>query len=161
MKKTQINEQTLSVAYLARLAAIDRQCERAIAGRSSVKMLDKAWQLDGIYQDIARGELEWKNYHILMDNGKTLIISLPVEGVKLFNSTQRPRGFGKPKLKYGYEGHWLDPDRFLFNITMLTVLGHVQRRDDFLRKNNAVMSRPKSWEIHESYSRIEPEYAPR
>lgn len=161
MMKTQINEETISAPYLARLENIDKKCEKAISGRSATLMLDNAWLLDGIYQDIARGELEWKNYHILMDNGKTLIISLPTEGVKLMNSVQRPRGFGKPKLKYGYEGHWLDPERLLFNITILTVLGHVQRREDFLKKNDARVSHPKSWEIHESQSRIESEYTPR
>lgn len=161
MMKTQINEESISAPYLARLENIDKKCEKAITGRSATLMLDNAWLLDGIYQDITRGALEWKNYHILLDNGKTLIISLPIEGVKLMNSVQRPRVFGKPNLKYGYEGHWLDPDRLLFNLTMLTVLGHVQRREDFLKKNDGRVSHPKSWEIHESQSRIESEYTPR
>ena len=161
MKKTQINEETLSLSYQIKMADLDKKCEAAIDGRSSILMLDKAWLIDGIYQDITRVGLEWKNYYISLDNGKTLIIYLPIEGVKLVNSVQRPKGFGKPKFKYGYEGHWLDPERLLFNLTILTVLGHVQRREELIKKKTGVTTRPKSWEIHESYSRLEPEYLPK
>lgn len=161
MKKTQINEETLSVSYRNKMVDIDKKSEAAISGRSYTLLLDKVWELDEVYQAVTGTELEWKNYYVLMDDGKVLPISLPVKGVKLVNRVQRARGFGKPRMKYGYEGCWVSPERLLFNITMLTMLGYIHRREDYVKKHYGTTSRPKSWEIHESYSRLEPEYLPR
>lgn len=161
MKKTQINEETLSVSYRNKMIDIDKKSEAAISGRSASLLLDKVWELDEVYQQVTGTEVEWKNYYILMDDGKMLTIALPVEGAKLVNRLQKTKGFCKPRMKYGYEGCWVDPIRLVFNMTMLTMLGYVHRREDYVKKNYGTTTRPKSWELHESYSRLEPEYLPR
>ena len=75
MKKTQINEETLSVSYRNKMVDIDNKSEAAISGRSYTLLLDKVWELDEVYQRVTGTELEWKNYYVLMDDGKMLPIS--------------------------------------------------------------------------------------
>ena len=72
MKKTQINEETLSVSYRNKMVDIDKKSEAAISGRSATLLLDKVWELDEVYQAVTGTELEWKNYYVLMDDGKML-----------------------------------------------------------------------------------------
>lgn len=156
--KKRISEETLDVTHRNMVARIDKMCQIALSDGTYVPLLDSAFELDKFYQAVTGTELEWDNYYILMDDGKKLPITLPIEGVKLVDRARRDEDLDKPRLKYGYRGCWVNPERLLFNITMCTILGHARRRENFLKQHNGGETWPKSWEIHESRARQDYQY---
>lgn len=140
---------------------LDKACEKAISGRSYNLMLDGAWRCDEYLKKFFEPASDWSYYHIELENGKRIPIYLPKKGVEYYQDIQKVRGYDKPRLLYGYRGQYLNERRLTYNLTLLTVLGHIHHRTKMIEKAGGYASQPSRWELFESSTRYEPEYLER